>query len=136
MNTAMFIFIFWFICSDKLSSSGITSRNNANLLSQFFDLWYTGHGIDCLSDGVQRQLWSSSHYCSQRCVGQLEGLPFIKLFGVSCFLFLELANFLCLTERASQLVTISILYLLRWSKGSAHKTIFTSKISQHYILTM
>lgn len=34
---------------------------------------YAGDGLGCLSDGVQRELWSASYHCSQCCPRQLEG---------------------------------------------------------------
>lgn len=34
---------------------------------------YAGNGIDCLFDGVQGELWTTSHNCSKCCFGELEG---------------------------------------------------------------
>jgi len=55
-----------------------------------------GDGIDCLLDGVQRELWPSPNYSSKCCPGELEGLYLLscsQLHG-SCLLLLTMLGIL------------------------------------------
>lgn len=45
----------------------------SDILPVSYTFPYTGNGIDCLLDGVQRELWATSHNCSKCCFSQLEG---------------------------------------------------------------
>jgi len=79
------------------SLKAVGGKYEARLL-QCFDttdsvLPSAGDGIDCLLDGVQRELWPTSNYSSQCCPGKLEGvylLSYSQLHGLCLLLLIVL----------------------------------------------